>query len=537
MRIIKFLISLAILQSACITAWAQSVNKPNVVIIYADDVGYGDISCDGATKIKTPNIDKIAAQGLRFTNAHASSSTCTPSRYSMLTGQYAWRKKNTGIAAGDAPSIIDVSQTTIASIMKDAGYETGVIGKWHLGLGPQTGADWNGLIKPGPYELGFNYSFIIPATPDRVPCVYVENGHVVNLDPKDPIEVSYKKRIGNEPVGSEHPELLKMMYSHQHDETIVDSISRIGYMSGGKAAWWKDELMADVITAKGKKFLIENRAHPFFLYFAIQDVHVPRVPNPRFAGKSGMGPRGDALLELDYNTGIILKTLDSLKLSKNTIVIFSSDNGPVLNDGYKDEAVEKLNGHTPGGPMRGGKYSKLDAGTRMPMLIKWPGVIKPGTVSNALVSQVDFLASFAKLTGQKLKDNAAPDSYDMLNALLGKSKTGRASVVEQGNGLAIIKGDWKYIPPSTGPAINKEKNMEMGNSAEPQLYNLKNDIGEQNNLAAKYPAKVKELAELLEGIKANQNERLDFEKVYRKQSANRKEKLPPSSFKNKKTNQ
>ncbi len=251
------------------------------------------------------------------------------------------------------------------------------------------------------------------------------------------------------------------------------------------------------------------------------------MPNPRFVGKSGMGPRGDALLELDYNTGIILKTLDSLNLSKNTIVIFSSDNGPVLDDGYKDDAVEKLNGHTPGGQMQGGKYSKFDEGTRMPMIIKWPGVIKPNTVSDALVSQVDFLASFAKLTGQKLTEDAGPDSFDMLSPLLGKSKTGRTSVVEQGNGLAIIKGDWKYIAPSAGPALIKAKNMKTGNSPDPQLYNLKDDIGERNNLATKYPDKVKELSELLECIKANQNERRDFEEqTYRKEQTNKRKSFP-----------
>ncbi|MDE3253350.1 MAG: arylsulfatase, partial [Bacteroidota bacterium] len=419
---------------------AQSTQKPNVVIIYSDDVGYGDISCNGAVTIHTPNIDRIAQQGLRFTNAYATSSTCTPSRYGLLTGQYPWRKKGTGIAAGNAGSIIDKNQYTLGDVFQNAGYQTAVIGKWHLGLGGEAGPDWNGTISPGPNDLGFQYSFIIPATPDRVPCVYVENRKVANLDPKDPITVSYGKPILDLPTGKEHPELLKMMYSHGHDQTIIDQISRIGYMSGGRAAWWKDELMGDVITKKSLDFIRKNKSNPFFLYFAIQDIHVPRVPNPRYVGKSGMGPRGDALLELDDNTGKILNLLDSLHLAKNTIVIFSSDNGPVLDDGYQDQAVEKINGHTPAGPLRGGKYSKFDGGTHLPFLIRWPAVIAADKVSDALISQIDCIASFAKLTRQHLPKGAAPDSQDVLDAVLGKSDKGRSQLIVQGLGdsLAII---------------------------------------------------------------------------------------------------
>ncbi|WP_017256958.1 sulfatase family protein [Pedobacter arcticus] len=483
----------------------KAQEKPNVVFIYCDDLGYGDISCNGATKISTPNIDRIAKAGIRFTNSHATSSICTPSRYALLTGEYPWRKQGTGIAAGNAGSIIDENQFTLADVFKGAGYKTGVVGKWHLGLGGPNGPDWNGYIKPSPNDLGFDYSYIIPATPDRVPCVYVENHHVANLDPKDPLKVSYDAPLTDLPIGREHPELLKMMLSsNQHAETIINGISRIGYMSGGKSAWWKDETMADEITEKGSDFIKKNKDNPFFLYFAIQDVHVPRAPSPRFVGKSGLGPRGDAILELDYNTGKILNLLDSLNLTENTIVMFSSDNGPVLDDGYKDDAVEKLNGHTPGGLMRGGKYSKFDAGTRMPTLIKWPAEIKPNQVSDALFSQLDFFASFASLTKQSLPQNSAPDSQDMLKVLLGKSKQGRENVVEQSmsKGLSLLSGDWKYIAPSKGPAIMKDKNMETGILGKAQLYNLKDDIGETTNLAAQYPEKVEKMAITLKEIEA-----------------------------------
>ena len=378
------LAAFAMLFISSVNGFAQQ--KPNIVLIYADDLGYGDLSCYGATKIKTPNIDKIATQGLRFTNAHATSATCTPSRYSMLTGQYAWRKNDTGIAPGDAALLIPVDRPTLPGVLREAGYRTGVVGKWHLGLGPKGGPDWNNDIKPGPLEIGFDYSFLLPATGDRVPCVYVENHRIVDLDPSDLIKVSYKQPINDEPTGKKDPELLKMMYSHGHDQSIVNGVSRIGYMTGGKAARWIDEDMADVLTGKVTRFMEDNQKIPFFLYFSTHDIHVPRMPHLRFVGKSGMGPRGDVILQLDWCVGEVLKTLDKLGLTGKTLIIFSSDNGPVIDDGYQDEAVAKLGGHTPAGPLRGGKYSAFEAGTRVPFIIKWPGQVKPG-VSEALVSR------------------------------------------------------------------------------------------------------------------------------------------------------
>ncbi|MBD2752553.1 sulfatase family protein [Spirosoma validum] len=486
----------------------QAQTKPNIVLIYADDLGFGDVSCYGATKIKTPNIDRVAAEGLRFTNAHASSAICTPSRYSLLTGQYAWRKKGTGIAPGDAALIIPTDKQTLPGILQKAGYKTSAIGKWHLGLGPQSGPDWNGEIKPGPLELGFTYSFILPATGDRVPCVYVENHRIVGLDSKDPIQVSYTAPVGNEPTGKEHPELLKMNYSHGHDQTIVNGVSRIGYMSGGKTARWVDEDMADVLTGKTIQFIEANQKSPFFVYFATHDIHVPRLPNSRFAGKSGMGPRGDAILQLDWCVGEVTKALDRLGLKNNTLLIISSDNGPVVDDGYVDQAVEKLNGHKPAGPLRGGKYSAFDAGTRVPFLVRWPGHVKAGT-SDALVSQVDLLASFAAMTGQSLDSADAPDSFVSTDALLGKTQQGRNYVIEQaiGGTLSIIKGNWKYIEPSDGPKLNKETNTELGNDPQPQLYDLKADQGEKKNVAEQNPQIVSELAILLKSVREKQQSR------------------------------
>jgi arylsulfatase A-like enzyme len=490
------IVSAAFLQTGCST----KDEKPNIVIIYADDAGYGDISCYGSTTINTPNIDRLASQGLLFTNAHCSSATSTPSRYSMLTGEYAWRKKGTGVAPGNAGAIIQPGRTTLASLLKIAGYATGVIGKWHLGLGPEGGPDWNGEITAGPMDIGFDYNFIIPATGDRVPCVFVENRHVAGLDPDDPITVSYREKVGDWPTGRENPEMLKMHPSHGHDMTIVNGISRIGYMTGGKSALWVDEDIADVITGKATEFIEENKDKPFFLYFATHDIHVPRAPNPRFAGKSGMGPRGDAILELDWSVGEIMKKIEDLDLTRKTILIFTSDNGPVVDDGYKDEAVEKLGNHKPAGPLRGGKYSLFDGGTRVAFIIRWPGRIKPG-ISEALFSQVDLMGSFAALTGQVLSPDAGPDSFDQLDAMTGKTKKGREWLVEHSGRLTIIKGDWKFIEPGPGVKLMINTNTETGNDTLPQLYNLRTDIGEKNNVADNNPEIVSELRELLQKIK------------------------------------
>jgi arylsulfatase A-like enzyme len=478
-------------------------NQPNIVLIYADDVGFGDLGCYGATAVRTPNVDRLAKEGLKFTNAYATSATCTPSRYSLLTGQYAWRKSGTGILPGDARLIIDTDTMTLPSMLQSAGYTTGVVGKWHLGIGDgKTKVDWNGEIKPGPLEIGFDYSFLIPATGDRVPCVYVEDHRVVNLDPNDPIAVSYGKPIPGVPTGKTNREQLKMDWSHGHNDSVINGIGRIGYMSGGTSALWKDEDIADTLVEKSVAFIEKNKSTPFFLYLSTHDIHVPRVPNPRFVGKTDMGPRGDAIAQFDWQVGQVLETLDRLGLRENTLVILSSDNGPVLDDGYKDQAKEKLGDHKPSGPLRGGKYSIFDAGTREPFLVRWPKHVKPG-VSEAFFSQVDLFASLADLTGQKLSDGDAPDSLDMLPALLGQDKVGRDYIIEhsQFGSLSIRMGDWKYIEPNNGSKVAWDTGIESGNDSRPQLYNLKEDSGEQHNLAAEHPDILDRLKEMLTQLK------------------------------------
>lgn len=485
------------------TLGQPSKSTPNVIIIYADDLGYGDLGCYGATKIKTPNIDKLANAGLRFTNGHSTSATCTPSRYALLTGEYPWRRKGVSILPGDAPLIIPTDKVTLPSLFQRSGYKTGVVGKWHLGIGDTKEKNWNGALKPGPNETGFDYSFIFPATADRVPTVFVENHHVVAADPSDPILVDYNQPVGDDPTGRDHPELLKMKSSpnHGHDNTIINGIGRIGFMSGGTKARWTDEEMPLTFLAKAKSFIEDSKDRPFFLFYALTEPHVPRMPSTMFKGKSNLGYRGDAILQIDWTVGEIMKELAHWGLTENTMVIFTSDNGPVLDDGYEDGAVTQLNGHTPAGPFRGGKYSAFEAGTRLPWIVHWPASVKPA-VSNALISQVDLLASFAKLLNRKLEKAEAPDSHDMLNVLTGKSRSGRDVLIQQGGALSLVKGDWKYIQPSKGPALFALTGIESGNSPEPQLYNLAKDPGEKINLADEHPEKVQELAALLEKIKS-----------------------------------
>lgn len=478
--------------------FAQQLEKPNVVVIMADDVGYGDLSCNGENTISTPNVDRLANSGVRFTDAHAVAATSTPSRYSFLTGHYSWRRKDTGIAPGDAGMIIRPEQYTVADLFAENGYATCAIGKWHLGLGDKTGEqNWNEKITPNLSDIGFGYSYIMAATADRVPCVYIENGEVANYDASEPIEVSYSTPFPGVPTGKDNPELLyNLKPSHGHDQAIVNGISRIGYMKGGGKALWKDEFIADSIASHAVDFIKAHKDEPFFLYCATNDIHVPRFPNERFRGKSGMGYRGDAILQFDWTVGQVLNVLEELDLTENTLVILTSDNGPVVDDGYKDRAVELLGKHRPWGPYRGSKYSNFEAGTRVPFIVSWPGKVRKG-VSSALISQIDFLGTMAEMLGVTLNDEQKKDSEGYLKSWLGKSKKGRDYVVESAGSLSVSDGEWKYITPNNKPAFNPNTSVETGNYPSDQLYNLKKDIGEKHNVAEQYPQKVHKLKEIL----------------------------------------
>ncbi len=482
-----------------------AAEKPRaVVIFYTDDLGYHDTSTYGCKNVPCPNLDRLADEGLLFTDAHSTHSVCTPSRYSLLTGEYAWRRRGTGILPGDAKLILPTEneRATLPSLMRRAGYRTAVIGKWHLGLGRgQEQINWNRPISPGPAEVGFDHSFILAATGDRVPCVYLENGRVVNLDPNDPISVSYKTPFEGEPLGSTHPELLKP-HAHskgpQHNCAIVNGIPRIGYMKGGQAALWKDEDMADRLTDEAIRFIAESAAmdKPIFLYFATNDIHVPRDPHHRFIGKSGMGIRGDVTIQMDDCLGRLRRALTEHGYG-DCLFIFSSDNGPVINDGYFDGSIRDCKGHNPVHPMSagrwhsgllsGGKYGIMEGSTRVPFIVSWPGHTVTGT-SAALFSQIDLARTLVELVGCEIPAGALPDSRNQLSALLGTDLTGAPYIIESNNGrtLALRCGQYKYY------CDGKKEH----------LYDLASDLKEQHNLAPEQPELTARMRALLLQCKA-----------------------------------
>lgn len=512
---------------------ATDHEKPNIILIYADDIGIGDFSCYGSRLIKTPNIDDLAGNGIRFTSAYATSAMCTPSRYSLLTGIYAFRLEGSGILSAEDPLLIEPGSYTLPEMLRQNGYRTGIVGKWHLGLGSEVGdVDWNTDIRPGPLEVGFNESFLLPVTNDRVPTVYLEGHKVYNLNPdEDPLFVRYPDEahhafqeeqfgqykdaediplVGNLPTGLSHPELLRYGADTQHSGTIVNGVSRIGHMAGGRSAWWDDETMTWLFAEKAESFIKNNSAEPFFLFLSMHQNHVPRIPDPRFAGSSGVGLRGDCVVEFDWIVGEMVRVLKEYDQLENTLIIVTSDNGPVLFDGYDDGALENHNNHDPGAGLRGGKYIAFESGTRVPTIAYWPGRIDPGIVSDAIISQVDFLASFAALIGAEMPADMQFDSEDMLAELLGKSTQGKDFVVQQSSdGLGLRMGNMKYIEaaPRSAWAYNRhnlgEPNKMHIAMPEPEeyLFNLSDDPGEERNLASYNPEKLIEMRNILVLIK------------------------------------
>ena len=496
----RFPFLLAVLALLLISLPLHAADKPNIIIIMADDLGYGDLSCYGATELKTPNIDKLASQGILFKSGYCSASTCTPTRYSLLTGNYAFRTPGTGIAPPNGPAIVRPGTTTIASILKQAGYATAVIGKWHLGLGDKQ-PDWNGDLKPGPLEIGFDHCFLLPTTNDRVPQVYVQDHRVLNLDPKDPLWVGDKKPSDDHPTGQSHRDTLKMNWDYGHNGTIHNGVSRIGFYTGGTKARFRDEDLSDEWVKRSNEWMKKHKEKPFFLFLASHDIHVPRIAHERFQGKTTLGPRGDVIVELDWMVGQIMESVDRLGIAEKTLIIFCSDNGPVLNDGYKDDAVEKLGKHTPAGPYRGGKYSVFEGGTRTPFITRWTGRIKPG-VSDEMVCTIDFAASMAALTKVQLAEKDCVDSLDVLGALLGdKDAKGRDHLLQQdnnGNMLGLRAGEWKLVRPRSADAA--EKNKKNKGAGPMQLFHLTSDAGEKVNVAKDQPAQLKRMNELMDKL-------------------------------------
>ncbi len=487
----------------------EASDPPNIIFILADDLGYGDLSSYGATAIQTPNIDRLASEGVLFTDAHSPSSVCTPTRYGLLTGRYCWRTWLTRSAlSSDAPMLIEENRPTVASVLRSAGYYTAHIGKWHLGFGREDdygrdrdgqgepnswrsrkgGPDWNGELKPGPLEAGFDYYFGIPIVNSYPPYVFVENHRVVGLDPSDPIGRMESRYLGE--------------------------------MQGGKAARWNDNELATTLTAKTIALLerLANQDQPLFLYYAPHQPHRPFTPNARFKGASQYGVYGDFIEELDWSVGEVLGTLDRLELAENTLVIFTSDNGGLVDPassaaqrgaGYGDGAdappAPDVN-HQANGPIfRGGKGDIWEGGHRIPFLARWPEGIGPGTRSAETISLTDMLATFAALAGQELTNDAGPDSFNVLPALLGGEldDSMRHPRVMQSGGisgmLSIREGPWKLIDGQGGGGYRDGK-AEPGEP--PQLYNLSQDLAEETDVYAQHPDLAKRLRQLLHTIKA-----------------------------------
>ena len=484
-----------------------SAKKPNIVVIMADDLGYGDVGCYGAKpeNIKTPHIDRLATEGIRFTSGYCSAATCTPTRFAFLTGTHAFRIKGTGIAGPNASALIQPDVVTLPDLLQKAGYKTAVVGKWHLGLGTkEDGPQWNEDLKPGPLEIGFDYAFLLPTTNDRVPQVYVENHRVLNLDPADPLWVGPRKPSADHPTGITHRNELKMDWSNGHNGTIHNGISRIGFYTGGHAARFRDEDLADKWVEKSKEWITANKDHPFFLFFASHDLHVPRMPHERFHGKSRMGWRGDAIVQLDWCVGEIVNILKEQGLAENTMIVFCSDNGPALGDGYKDDAKEKLHDHKPAGPYAGGKYRIQEGGTRTPFITWWPGTINPA-VSDEIVCTIDMATSLANYLDVEIPEDACLDSLDVMPALLGQpGARGRENLIQQDNGRNGVEGSfgyrsgkWKLQRKVNRPRQSKG---EKGKSAAPaeakithRLFDLESDPGESRDLAEQNPEIVERL--------------------------------------------
>jgi len=491
--------ALALRRAVPAGAGEQAERHPNIVIINVDDLGYGDVGCYGATKVETPNIDRLAREGCRFVDAHAASAVCTPSRYSLLTGRYAFRANSWGPLNLFAGLIIDPKMLTMPAMLKAHGYATCCIGKWHLGFGRQP-TDWNAELTPGPLDVGFDYYYGIPQVNSGPPFVYVENRRVLGLDAKDPFV------RGRKPPTTPYPE------------------KNMGpFIGGAKAAHalYKDELIGTTLAEKAVSWLKtharQKPGDPFFLYLATTNIHHPFTPHPRFKGTSQCGPYGDFIHELDWIVGEVLATLDELKLNDDTLVIFTSDNGGMLNAGGRDAWKA---GHRLNGKLLGFKFGAWEGGHRVPFIVRYPGKVKAGSMSDQLIANIDLTATFAAMLGYKLKAGEAPDSFNMLPALTGEAKQPIRDHLIQAcyhRRLALRRGKWVYVEGQgsggfdnglTGIAFTKQKNSDVTTKgkiragAPPnQLYDLEADLTQTTNVHDKHPDVVAEMRALLKGYR------------------------------------
>ena len=468
---------------------------PNIVFILADDLGYGDLSCYGATKVRTPNIDRLANEGMRFTDAHSPHSVCTPTRYGLLTGRYAWRTwAKSRCVWSDDPLLIDTERMTLPKLLRSAGYATGCVGKWHLGFGApgqsgwlgSLGPDYNAPLKPGPLETGFDYFYGIPHV-GQFPHVYIENHRIVGLRPDAPLRI-----VRDERLAARSSFLERFNLTPRHTFT------------GGESALYRHEDLAVHLTEKAVEWLRANRQKRFFLYFAQRNVHSPLKPNARFAGKSEIGVYGDFILELDWSVGRILDTLDELGLADDTLVFFSSDNGGVQM-GHRPADVVDYDGHKANGPLRGQKTEIYEGGHRVPLLARLPGTVKPGAVSDRLAALTDTIATISELIAKPLPLGAAEDSFSYLSALTGGTPRSalRDSIAHDGNRgkFAVRQGDWKLLLAQDGGGIGSDERRFDPAQPPAQLYNLADDLAERTNLYEQRPDIVARLTALLGKIR------------------------------------
>jgi arylsulfatase A len=479
----KLLLLLATLAGGGFAAPAAAPDhaaRPNIVFVLADDLGYGDVKCfNPGGKIPTPNLDRLAAEGMSFTDAHSSSAVCTPTRYSILTGRYNWRSPlKRGVLFGFSPRLIEPGRLTVAAFLRQQGYATACIGKWHLGLdwplknggiarNDQDGAnvDYAKPIQNGPNAVGFDYFFGISGSLDMPPFVFIENDRV----------------------------------------TEVPTTEKTWVRTGLAAASFEAENVLPTLTGKAVEYIAQRaaaakRGTPFFLYLPLSSPHGPIVPTPDWVGKSGLNAYGDFVMQTDASVGRVLAALEEQGLADNTLVIATSDNGcsPVANI---PELVAK--GHNPSYHFRGYKADIFDGGHRIPLLVRWPGHVRAGSASDQLVCLVDFFRTCADILGVRLPDTAAEDSVSLLPALEDRAqKPLRAAVVHHSiNGsFSIRRGKWKLeLCPDSGGWSEPRPGSAAAKKLPPvQLYDLSRDIGEQHNVQAGHPAVVRRLTRLLE---------------------------------------
>jgi arylsulfatase A len=481
----------ALLLGLLLTATA-SARQPNILLLYADDLGYGDLGCyNPQSKIPTPHLDQLASQGMRFTDAHSSTGICTPSRYAMLTGRHHWRDFH-GIVNAFGKSVFQPERLTLPEMLKAKGYTTAAIGKWHLGW------NWDAIRKPGAPKNGikpedFDWSKPIPDGPLAHGFDRYFGDEVINFPPYCWIE---NDKVLKAPDTMMDPQKWKSIKEGNWE-------CRPGPMTSD----WDPYQNLPETTRRGVDYIKAQKdsEKPFFLYFAFPSPHAPIIPNDAFDGKSKAGPYGDFVVETDDSVGRLLKALDESGQADDTLVIFSADNGPEKYAYARDEKT----GHWSAHPLRGLKRDIYEGGHRVPTIIKWPGITKPGTVSDALVSQIDFMATLASALGHSLPADAAEDSHDLLPLLKGEKASVRGTHVHNTNpkGYAIRHGDWLLVDAPTGYVSGGNKAWETRRGYQPdgkagvELYNLKTDLAQKHNVAAEHPERVAELKALLKKIR------------------------------------